>query len=224
MEQGLTFKVAAKLRASRTETDAQVAVALEQCEAKVACERGCHQCCKFVVTCFVVEAVAIVRSLEEQGKAAWLERSILPICEAQEKELLKHGTTNRSWFVRQITCPLLGVYFDCTVYEDRPDACRGYFACKPQAPSVCSDPDAMVPTPNLGDYTTATIRRCDRISQRFGLPSAMVPLPAALRWAHAFVSGGREAWAKLARDTYGTANPLTITERWCGLELEGGIR
>jgi hypothetical protein len=185
---------------------------------RVVCARHCDACCRYVVTCSMLEAVVIVAELGEQGRAAWLERNVLPLCAAHEDELLRPDATCLSWHAANRRCVLETLWRDCAVYDVRPVMCRTYLACAPEAPAACAVVGAAVPGVDLRAARAALLETCLDLSKAAGLPPVAVPLPVALLWAHAWLRGGAAAWERLVAGRYRTVSPDLLTLRWATLE------
>lgn len=217
----------ALLPALRTTADAFVAYASERAAAEgkpVSCAKGCGACCRQLVPLAEAEArrlAALVEELPEPRRSAVKARfadavarveaaGLLPALEGRAERLVERNVdTGLAYFALGIACPFLEDE-SCSVYEERPIACREYLVSSP--PAACSTPSretvASVPLPTR---VWAAMAREEK-----GVPGTepapCIPLAVALRWAAAHLDAEtlrpgpdllRGVYARFTRDRSG---------------------
>ena len=160
----------------------------------LSCRAGCGACCRQAVPLAAVEAraiAALVAALPEPRQAVITARF-----EAARGRLAEAGVTTRaadiaaldpagrdaygrSYFRFGIACPFLEDE-DCTIYPDRPLACREYLVTSPA--SACADPRSHVirGVPLAGYASKAVTLRSQQVDGH-----GTVMLVDALAWAAA---------------------------------------
>lgn len=182
----------------------------------ISCAKGCAACCRMLVPVSAPEAFALrdmVAALPEarreaiRGKlaetAARLERAglLAPLREIAETDrpltddLLE--PINRAYYRLKLPCPFLEDEV-CSIYADRPAACRELLVTSPAA--WCADmiakPVCAVPVP-LRVSTILGLLWADLT----GRPPRLIPLPLALEWADRHASENCAGWkARLLLD------------------------
>ncbi len=134
---------------------------------KIACRgEGCNWCCYDVAMVTSIEAVGVtaavnalpreVRNQIADQFRAWFEvhKAAGTLMGVSTKEDMhpdakgivddKIAAQRKASFRHRMPCPLL-VEGRCSVYEDRPVACRGHFAAG-ESPDACNDADYMLAT------------------------------------------------------------------------------
>lgn len=167
----------------------------------MSCAPGCAHCCRQLVTLAPVEAVAIADVIEamppekqETVRArfqAVIEKMVeigirSPDAEPGEHRLVgvdpkePARSALRRYFEAKIPCPLLEDE-RCSVYQNRPIACREYAVSS--APALCTSFNDKV---EVLSRPLATLQALLELGARFGTaPTESVPLPYALEWAAA---------------------------------------
>jgi len=176
---------------------------------QVSCRKGCAACCRMLVPISAPEAFSLAESMaawpETRRQAAWTR-----VREAQ-KRLDQAGLlsqlrdladashqlgdeefepVNRAYFALRLPCPFL-VEESCSIYEDRPAACRELQVTSP--PEFCEDPERkpVRPVPIPLRISTALAQLW---ADLVGGPVRFIPLPLALDWAERRASEHRRAW------------------------------
>lgn len=209
----------ALLPALRTTADAFVDYAARMSEAAgkpVSCAKGCGACCRQLVPLARSEALRISQLLEELPEPRRSElkerfeaavrrveaEGLLPALEGQAGLAAGNAVDlGLAYFRLGIPCPFLEDE-SCSIYADRPIACREYLVSS--LPARCADPTPegieSVPLPTR---VWAAIAR-----EEAGVPGTedapSVPLVMAPRWAAA--NGGDEPLRpapELLRSVYG---------------------
>lgn len=183
-------------------TDLVTEVAAERGEP-VTCKPGCAACCRLLKPIAPVEALAIakavkampgaqrevvrrrfsqaVRRLEEVGlldRHGLPGRTLLTVNEA--RGISAEETAYARYLEAQIACPLLEKE-RCTIYDDRPAACRAHAVTSP--PERCKDMDGDVAILDVPIDPTSIL---SQLSAALGdVPSVGMALPLALEWAEA---------------------------------------
>ena len=217
----------ALLPALRTTADAFVSYAAGQSAARgkpVSCAKGCGACCRQLVPVAEAEArrlAALVEELPEPRRSVVRSRfadavaraeaaGLLPALEGRADRLVeKNLETGLAYFALGIPCPFLEDE-SCSIYEERPIACREYLVTSP--PAACSEPSretiASVPLPTRVWAAMAREEKGVPGSE----PAPCVPLVAALRWAAAHLDAEtlrpgpellRGVYARFSRDQSG---------------------
>lgn len=190
----------ALLPALRTTADAFVDYAARMSEAAgkpVSCAKGCGACCRQVVPLARSEARRIADLLEEMPEPRRSEvmgrfeaavrrveeEGLLPALE--ERTALAAGKAvelGLAYFRLGLACPFLEDE-SCSIYADRPIACREYLVSSP--PARCADPtpDAIESVPLPTRVWAAVAREEEGVAGAESAPS--VPLVLAPRWAAA---------------------------------------
>lgn len=176
--------------------NATVAAMAEHVEP-VSCHRGCAACCRKLVPISTAEARALhariaampepqgaaVRArfdaLRERLRAAGLLERLEEIERMTDEEILKAGA---DYFHHYFDCPFLEAE-ECTIYQERPMACREYM--------VTSPAEQCFPASKLFDVNVVLLpanmaRALARASRPAGYPGAgRVPLAIAPAWVEA---------------------------------------
>jgi Fe-S-cluster containining protein len=141
----------------------------------VSCTKGCAGCCHQVVLVTMSEAVALLEAHPEiAARRAELEA---------ETDYLLHPETNLDTAYGR-PCVLLRDKL-CTVYADRPIACRAYFVSSD--PALCHGKVGdRVQTYDTADIQALAMRE---LWERNDAPRLMAPLPMALLGAIALRKG-----------------------------------
>ncbi len=190
----------ALLPALRTTADAFVDYAARMSEAEgkpVSCAKGCGACCRQLVPLARSEALRLAELLEElpeprrsdvKGRFEAAVRRVeaeglLPALEGLAG--LAAGSAvdlGLAYFRLGIPCPFLEDE-SCSIYADRPIACREYLVSSP--PAACADPtpDALEAVP-LPTRVWAAVAR-EEAGVPGTEPAPSVPLVMAPRWAAA---------------------------------------
>jgi len=164
----------------------------------VSCQKGCAACCRMLVPLSAPEAFAfkqfydqlpeerqrVLRSRIESSQARLHEAGLLaPLNDVAESQHLLTDDTleplNRAYYALRMPCPFLEDEH-CTIYEERPAACRELLVTSP--PELCQD---------LTNPAIQALPVSVRISTTLGLLWAeltgtaerLIPLPVALDWA-----------------------------------------
>lgn len=179
----------------RSVADTLVRIGTEEAAGRgerVSCRAGCGACCSQLVPVTAVEAHQVrdvVESLPEPRRsevrarfadaADRLDRAGLSgrLLEAGALSPGERTALGLDYFRQAIPCPFLEEG-SCSIYEERPIACREYLVTSPAA--HCASPTAetvrMVPLPARA---SVALSRAARSGGRW------VPLALALRWAEA---------------------------------------
>jgi Fe-S-cluster containining protein len=186
------------LPALRTTADAFVAYGAELSAMEgrpVSCAKGCGACCRQLVPLAHAEARRIATLLEELAeprRAEVLERFATALRRVEQAGLLPALDGRVKWesgestgigleyFRLGIACPFLEDE-SCSIYEERPIACREYLVTS--APAHCSAPTAesVEPVPLPTRVWAAMAREEKGLAD--GEPAPCVPLVLVPRWA-----------------------------------------
>lgn len=160
---------------------------LRRHDISVPCRKGCSACCHYLVPLSVAEAQALRRTIDRlqpsrrdalQAKlAAWSASSDLPSSCYPRQD--KPGTFARladRYAQRQTPCPLLHAGL-CTMYDDRPIACREHAALGPSV--ACHHRRGGKPTPVITSVFEALSRLHAELTDR---PMEVVPMPSLHDW------------------------------------------
>jgi len=182
--------------------------AVAQGEA-VSCRKGCAACCRMLVPVSAPEAFALAEAVarwpEERRQAALarvaaaqapLDRagllsSLRRIAES-ERQLgdEEFEPINHAYYALRLPCPFL-VEEACSIYEDRPSACRELMVTSPA--ELCQDlernPVRPIPVPLRIGTVLALLW-----AELTGGPVRFIPLPLALEWAEQHTEESRRAW------------------------------
>ncbi|MET0516130.1 MAG: YkgJ family cysteine cluster protein [Nitrospiraceae bacterium] len=164
----------------------------------ISCQKGCAACCRMLVPLSAPEAFAfkqfydrlpaerqrMLRSRIESSQARLHEAGLLaPLNDVAESDSPLTDDTleplNRAYYALRIPCPFLEDE-QCTIYEERPAACRELLVTSP--PELCRD---------LTNPAIQALPVSVRVTTTFGLLWAeltgtaerLIPLPVALDWA-----------------------------------------
>jgi Fe-S-cluster containining protein len=195
----------------------------------ISCRKGCAACCRMLVPVSSPEAFALQHAVE-----AWPEerrRGLLPRLAEARRRLEQAGlltslteiaetarqltddqveATNRAYYALRMPCPFL-VDEVCSIYEDRPAACRELLVTSPA--ELCQDlvrnPVKALPVPiRIGTIMGSLW------AELTGGPTRLIPLPLALDWADRHAAENRRSWQ--ARELLDKA----LTKIWRYLSLE----
>lgn len=175
--------------------------AVESAGGKISCEKGCSACCRQPIPLAEIEAFKIAESVEnfsEPRRTAikkrfdeacrrfyeigWFEK--LDKCaylskEEREKVILEY-------FYENVACPFLEDSA-CSIYEERPLACREYLVTSPA--ENCSNPSPeTVQMIELQIKSAATLRQIGD-SKNLNAIVNFLPLILALKWTELHADG-----------------------------------
>ena len=190
------------LPALRATADALVAFSAARTERagkRVSCALGCGACCRQLVPLAPAEARRLSRLVDElpgPRRAAVRERFVHAVRRAGEAGLLpllegrvpwgegRAVEVGLAWFRLGIPCPFLEDEA-CSIYEERPIACREYLVTSPPAACAAPTPESVDAVPLPTRVWAAAAREEQATSD--GEPARCVPLVVAPRWvaAHA---------------------------------------
>ena len=180
---------------------------LAKADQQVSCAMGCTACCRQTIPVAEIEIYDIARLVREMPEPRRTEVK-------ERFETLYNHFQEKGWFEKLNDCHdeaalkevVLEYFFEhtncpfleegaCSIYKDRPIACREYMVTSPR--ENCDHPIAtnlrMVPL--LIDASTG-VRRVARSGNLSG--KSIIPLIAALRWADQYpetlVEKTGEAW------------------------------
>ncbi len=183
----------------------------------VQCKPGCAGCCHMLLTCYLVEAIDLVRCVMANGRAT--EFGANPDRMVEDlAAVIAPGMTTSVWFDKRRRCAFLGSDDQCMAYESRPQVCREYYAISDPAQCFARSKTrvAVVNVRGQFDRFWPDVRR---VSFGFGIPEVYAPLPYLLPLAVRWVSGyEREAIAILKKA--GADNERAWVDRWSQIELQ----
>jgi Fe-S-cluster containining protein len=185
--------------AFRAITDLAVQQAVERVEARgepVSCRDGCSACCNQLVPVGPVEAhmiAALVDSLPEPRRG--MVHSRFAAAEARLAAWSRRGELDNVDCPRDVAAYQLGIeYFRlvipcpflddgrCSIYQDRPLACREYLVTSPAENCARQDDAAPVIDVVPGPHASQALAR---LAHEGAAPLQRVPLTLALSWAAA---------------------------------------
>ncbi len=183
----------------RSMTDAFVAVSVENARAEgleISCQKGCGACCRQLVPIAEIEARRLrelVEAMPEPRKSTILARfedarqrlarvglleKLRRPRQFRDEDVIPFGV---DYFQQGIACPFLEEE-SCSIYAERPLACREYLVVTPAA--HCAAPTVeSVSCVKLVLRTARTIRGLNAEHSAHGEP--WVALILALEWAEA---------------------------------------
>jgi len=201
------------------------ALALEERTAamrgeSVSCRKGCAACCRLLVPVSAPEAFRLrdrlaqlpaPRQTEIRRRMAEAERRLvetglleplLAVAET-EQQLTDQDldAVNRAYYSQRLACPFLEDEM-CSIYEDRPAACRELLVTSPA--DLCADiernPVRALPVPVR--ISTALAQVWADLRRE---PARLIPLPIAVSWAErhageAAASRSAQSWLDGALD------------------------
>jgi len=161
---------------------------------KVSCKKGCGACCRQLVPITEVEARRLrdlVNGMPEPRRSqirarfetAWRclrEAGLLERLQAPEQVTREERSAlGLEYFYQGLACPFLEEE-SCSIYADRPIACREYLVTSPA--ENCSKPTAeTVKCVKISARVSNAVARLG--SSQGANPVSWVPLILALRWA-----------------------------------------
>jgi Fe-S-cluster containining protein len=183
----------------RSLTDSFVTMAVEDAQAEgatISCKKGCGACCRQLVPISEVEAIRLrdmVNDMPEPRKSEILARFASARERLQESGLLEMLIERErlqkdeiipfsmNYFHQGIACPFLEAE-SCSIYEERPLACREYLVTSPA--EHCANPTAETISCVEIPAKVSRVLRCFNVDKsRF--QNSWVPLILALEWADA---------------------------------------
>jgi Fe-S-cluster containining protein len=176
-------------------TNAVVDLAIARVEAQgrtISCRAGCGACCRQVVPVSESEARSLARlvdALPEPRRTAIRERfadavrrlAVAGVLEPLTRAVSQGGEPVRelglAYFRAGIACPFLENE-SCSIYRDRPLACREYLVTSPAEHCANPSPESvqMVPLPGRPSKAVMT-------EDRSATAGGWVPLVLSLDWA-----------------------------------------
>lgn len=160
--------------------DRAIAEAREAHDIK--CKAGCSACCKQAVTLSVPEALAILEPLlYEPVRRMWYLRSTYQRITRQAKMCLDDQVNVQTWFEKEIPCVFLKED-RCSIYEDRPAACRVHMVVSD--PAQCQPPRLQpIVKVDIHNWFEAAEYEAYQTERETGLTAQIAPMPVALAWA-----------------------------------------
>lgn len=205
--------LAKAVHAFHKNVDEQFTKGLERMDREVSCKRGCHHCCRVVVSMTLPEGVRVVDWILRNGRRKWFE-SKLPRIREQAEYLQRPDATMVGWFrERRERCVLLGDYVYeseagestfleggdprrpvgrlCEVYPVRPFHCRTYVVFTD--PELCAPENDSLPveTVNTQNAMVAYWQQHEAMGRDIAkLGAYYAPMPLVLLWAWTFCTKG----------------------------------
>jgi len=181
----------------------------------VSCRKGCGACCRQLVPISELEARRIRDVIDElpperrelvlerfaEGRRRLAETGLLPLL--QDTSLVPHGEARSfglRYFAQGVACPFLENE-TCSIYEERPIACREYLVTSPAANCAHPTPETVASVPVPG-WVSRAVRWLDTTAE--GDEPPWVPLILAPEWAdmHPEPPAARTG-PELARELFG---------------------
>ena len=156
---------------------------LSSSDVKVACKKGCSNCCYHPVLITVLEGLLIHRWLVAHGRWSKQIQTLLANHAEKTKDL-----PFELWFLSMTACPLLDKEGRCSVYEARPEVCRlTYSLAEPENchPHQISETSMLNKQAVLSTYH----QEQGKIAQGQGLSMTLLPLSLAILIASKVESG-----------------------------------
>ncbi len=180
----------------------------------VSCQKGCAACCRMLVPISVPEAFALAQTIErldQTERHRLLGQLDLASQRLAKAGLLKHLNSvaesldpvtdeaieplNRAYYALRMPCPFLSNEV-CSIYEDRPAACRELAVTSPATACQNMTNEAIRPVPVAVRISTALSLLWAELT---GTVPRLIPLPLAFDWAlrHKAEQAGRWAGTEL---------------------------
>ena len=203
--------IARKLRVLYDALDPAAEKAAREHPEKVSCHDGCHGCCFQMVGITIPEGLLLAKAMLERDD--WEARA-LRMREACEPLL---GTiTRKAYFRRRIPCAFLDDG-RCSVYAERPAACRFHYIVSPAADCY----------PESGEKGTRALNMIrfekhvwDLNAETMGRAAAAgAPIQLTVLWCMWLLAQGTEREKRLEEIKAGVPDPNAWTLR----ALEGGV-
>lgn len=166
-------------------------------QERISCKKGCSACCyQFAMVAFP-EAVAVVQHSLDNGTPVEELRATI-------EEWMKQtpaGVTKEDYWLEQHACRYLDKEAGtCTVYDSRPGACRYYM--------VSSDPVLCGPVGNGQQvrfinnqrFEFEALNEVGRISEKYGIPVGLTPIPIGSWWALKLLTEGTAEFERALKD------------------------
>lgn len=167
----------------------------------IPCKKGCSACCNYLVPLSIPEAFylrnLVIALPEDRRKTifnSFLEsaKSILHT-ESKDLNLMTLQQLSKWYFEQNLSCPFLSNN-TCSIYEERPIACREYLVTG--SPSLCNPAQEKHPQKT---YLPVSITEClAKLSAELKhseIEAIMMPL--ALLWAEDNLDGDMETWPSI---------------------------
>lgn len=175
----------------------------------VSCHKGCAACCRMLVPLSAPEAFALrdfVRTLpadrQQRLSARLAQTQSLLLSHGLWHQLMELGETarppdddeleplNRRYYALRTPCPFLEDEL-CTIYEERPAACRELLVTSPAAwcEDVVKNPVEPIAVPLR---TTSVLGLL--WGELTGTAARLIPLPVVLEWAERHQSERERTW------------------------------
>lgn len=175
----------------------------------ISCRQGCAACCRMLVPVSPLEALALrqrIENLPEHKRTALIKRVASIRQKLNEHGLLGRLTqlaeTNRqltdedmdpiNWAYYQLRLPCAFLEDEnCTIYEDRPAACRELLVTSPAEECRDMSSPTLRPVPIPLRISTVLSLLWSKLSHG---PVRLIPLPVALDWAERHASDCQQSW------------------------------
>ncbi len=161
----------------------------------VPCQKGCDECCRYMISLAPAEAFRLVEevdNLDEPKRQHMLNRFnelAQKIIASPLPELSAEAIDN--WYrPMNLTCPFHRGHI-CQTYATRPIACREHFVTTPSA--LCSHvgPGHIEPVSAAPSIAEALVVLAGELEQA---PGEAVILPLAIAWAKTYSHRSRRTW------------------------------
>lgn len=142
---------------------------------RIACQKGCHNCCFYPVSASPLEGISIYQRLHADG--LWKRAFKAKLQEAHERVW---GLSASVWLLGLIPCVLLQEDGTCGIYDVRPFACRTTFSVGPAEnchPHRFGEFSGMIPR---RDIAPAMEVQEDQLMKSAKIPPLRLPLATAI--------------------------------------------
>ena len=176
----------------------------------ISCRKGCAACCRMLVPISAPEAFALANRIDQAERdertrlLAQLDLATQRLANAGLlKELIDLSEStqpvtdeaieplNRAYYALRMPCPFLD-HEVCTIYEDRPAACRELAVTSPATSCQDMTNAAIQPVPvAVRISTTLSLLWADLT----GTAPRLIPLPLAVDWASRHLAEQKQRWA-----------------------------
>jgi Fe-S-cluster containining protein len=142
---------------------------------RIACQKGCHNCCYYPIAVSPLEGITIYRWLHAEGH--WKRAFKAKLQETHEKVW---GLAASVWLLGMFPCALLKEDGTCIAYDVRPFACRTTLSVGPAEdchPHRFGEQSGIIPRREVGE---ALVNEEDKLMKSAKIPAMRLPLATAI--------------------------------------------
>lgn len=162
--------------------DKSIAENIEKQKHPVSCKKGCDSCCKIMAVCTIAEAMVLAFKVLQ--KPDW--RALLPRLRESAIQMSPIGLGEFEYAQKRLPCAFLNDGA-CSMYHDRPGACREAKHAAMQGSQVIFGPKGFLigPLPLMVLHAMRMLSK--KPAEQAELDAALAGMPDVVEWCEAKV-------------------------------------